>query len=254
MIEIVGLTKYYGTDAARTRVLDDVNLTIERGEFVSIIGTSGSGKTTLLNVMGGLDRGWDGSARVLGHPLESLRDAELAALRNRAIGFVFQQFNLLDHLSSAENVRLPAFFRPQKLPQRFADLVRSDEPLDPAQRARTLLEKVGLGDKIDAYPPQLSGGQKQRVAIARALFSGPSVILCDEPTGSLDRRTGITILELFRELNRNDHITIVMVTHEEHIARMSERIIRLEDGVIVSDVSNDPVDPRDEFALAEGTP
>ena len=248
MIEIVGLKKYYGSDSARSCVLDDVELSIERGEFVSIIGTSGSGKTTLLNVIGGLDRDWMGSVRVHGHALESLDDREVSILRNRTIGFVFQQFNLLDHLSALENVRLPAFFRPDKIPGRLADLVGpGDRPLDPDARARSLLDRMGLADKVDVPPTRLSGGQKQRVAIARALFSNPTVILCDEPTGSLDRRTGISILELFRELNRAENITIVMVTHEEHIARMSDRIIRLEDGVVVADLENDPVDPRDEI-------
>lgn len=253
MIEIVGLTKYYGSDAARTRVLHDVNLTIGQGEFVSIIGTSGSGKTTLLNIIGGLDRGFSGSVKVHDIPLESLADRHLAALRNRAIGFVFQQFNLLDHLSSAENVRLPAFFRSEHADDRFSRLGRSDADRDdPETRAQKLLEQMGIADKADVPPTKLSGGQKQRVAIARALFCAPSLILCDEPTGSLDRKTGVTILELFRSLNRDHGITIVMVTHEEHIARMSERIIRLEDGVVVSDVPNEPVDPSTDIGFAEG--
>jgi putative ABC transport system ATP-binding protein len=241
MISISGLTKVYGTGEARTRVLQDVDLTIDAGEFLSIIGTSGSGKTTLLNIIGGLDRSWQGTVRLGDHDLGALTDSQLAHVRNETIGFVFQQFNLLDHLSALENVALPSF---------FAD----DGFKDPHGRARELLGRMGLGDKLDVPPPKLSGGQKQRVAIARALFARPSVILCDEPTGSLDRGTGVSILELFRELNREEGITLVMVTHEEHIARMSERIIRLEDGVIVADVENDPVDPRDEIlAHANGS-
>ncbi len=253
MIEIVGLKKYYGSDAARTCVLDDVTLTIEAGEFVSIIGTSGSGKTTLLNVIGGLDRDWTGSVSMHGIDVGALPEKDLAVLRNRTIGFVFQQFNLLDHLSALENVTLPSFFRPESVPAKLKSIAAAGDPrLDPATRGTELLGKMGLSDKLDVPPTRLSGGQKQRVAIARALFSSPSIILCDEPTGSLDRKTGVTILQLFRELNQNDGITMVMVTHEEHIARMSDRIIRLEDGVVVSDTRNDPVDPSLEITSSEG--
>ncbi len=237
MIAINGLTKYYGSGEARTRVLDDVTLTIEAGEFVSIIGTSGSGKTTLLNVIGGLDSGFDGSVTLQGRELGGLGDTDLAQLRNTTIGFVFQQFNLLDHLSALENVALPSFFS-------------VGNTVDGRVRATALLERVGLGDKLHATPTQLSGGQKQRVAIARALFARPAVMLCDEPTGSLDRKTGVTILELFRELNEAEGITLIMVTHEEHIARMSHRILRLEDGELVDDLANEPIDPRDQLLMS----
>lgn len=234
MIHIDGLTKHYGSGGARTKVLDDVSLTIDAGEFVSIIGTSGSGKTTLLNIIGGLDSEWEGKVTLGDRQLANLDDAALARMRNETIGFVFQQFNLLDHLTALENVALPSFFS------------RGGES-DPSARARSMLERVGLGDKLDAPPTQLSGGQKQRVAIARALFSRPSLILCDEPTGSLDRKTGVTILELFQELNEQEQITLVMVTHEEHIARMSRRIIRLEDGRVVADLRNEPTDPGERI-------
>jgi len=212
-------------------VLRDVSMTIDEADFVCLIGTSGSGKTTLLNVIGGLDRDYDGSVEVDGNELGKLSEKEIARLRSETFGFVFQQFNLLDHLTSLENVALPSF---------FAD----DDREGAEERAFELLERVGLADKADARPPALSGGQKQRVAIARALFGEPRVLLCDEPTGSLDRVTGIEILNIFRELN-DDDITLIMVTHEEHIARMSRRIIRFEDDVIESDDPNDPVEPAD---------
>lgn len=240
MIAIEGLTKYYGVGEARTRVLDDVTLTIDAGEFVSIIGTSGSGKTTLLNIIGGLDSTFEGRVSLDGKQVGGLGDRELARLRNETIGFVFQQFNLLDHLSALENVALPSFFGPSNAPAAH-------------DRAAKLLQRVGLQDKLEATPTQLSGGQKQRIAIARALFAQPSVILCDEPTGSLDRKTGVTILDLFAKLNREENITLIMVTHEEHIARMSRRIIRLEDGVVVTDVKNTPIDPNQQILPHDAT-
>ncbi len=231
MISIENLYKHYGSGEARTPVLKDVSLSIDEAEFVSLIGTSGSGKTTLLNVMGGLDRDWEGRVHVGGKDLAQLGEREIAQLRNQTFGFVFQQFNLLDHLTSLENVALPSFFG-------------GISPDEADARARSLLERVGLSEKAESRPPELSGGQKQRVAIARALFSRPSVLLCDEPTGSLDRTTGIEILNIFRELN-DDDITLVMVTHEEHIARMSRRVIRFEDGAVVSDTPNEPREPEE---------
>lgn len=222
MIEVSGLSKFYGEGNARTAVLDDVSLEIEQGDFVAIVGTSGSGKTTLLNIIGGLDHTWEGTVTVEGERLADLNDRALADMRNSRLGFVFQQFNLLDHLTALENVLLPAFFG-----KKGSDELRG--------RAVELMERVGLGDKTDATPPQLSGGQKQRVAIARALLREPRIILCDEPTGSLDRDTGIQVLDIFRKLNEEDDITILMVTHEEHIAQMARRIVRLEDGRVVGD-------------------
>ncbi|MBH24131.1 MAG: macrolide ABC transporter ATP-binding protein [Myxococcales bacterium] len=221
MIEVSGVTRYYGSGRVRHTALRDVTLSIGEGEFVSIVGTSGSGKTTLLNVLGGLDRGWEGSVKVDGREMRALSDRELSALRNTSLGFVFQHFNLLDHLTCQENVTLSSFFgSPVK---------------DPAARADELLRKVGLGDKITARPSELSGGQKQRVAIARALFPGPKLILCDEPTGSLDYKTGMQILELFQDLNATEGITVIVVTHEDHVAKVARRRIRLEDGVVVED-------------------
>jgi len=221
MIHTQSLSKTYGTGSAQTPVLRDVSLRFDDGEFVAIVGTSGSGKTTFLNIVGGLDRTYTGKVEVAGKGFESLSEKELAALRNRHFGFVFQQFNLLEHLNALENIAMPAFF--------------ADETVaEPEKRAMELLELVGLTDKALAKPGELSGGQKQRIAIARALFRGPQVLLCDEPTGSLDRMTGLQILNLFEELNAKG-ITVLMVTHEEHIARLARRLVRFEDGAVVYD-------------------
>lgn len=250
-IQITSLHKYYGRGPGRAQVLRDVSLSIAAGEFVSIVGTSGSGKTTLLNIMGGLDRGFEGSVQIGEHPLEKLSDKQLSRLRNQHFGFVFQQFNLLDHLSALENVVLPSFFGQPATPD--ADSAAGDTPRQRAQRRGTsLLERVGLGDKLAERPPQLSGGQKQRVAIARALFHQPSIIFCDEPTGSLDRGTGLQIMKIFQDLNRQENRTVIIVTHEEHIARMASRIVRLDDGVMVADDPNEPVIPPASDLLQAG--
>jgi len=224
MIEIEGLTKYYGKGAGRHTAIKDLSLHIDSGEFVSIVGTSGSGKTTLLNVIGGLDRTWDGSVKVGDYVLANLSDTELSRIRNQQVGYVFQHFNLLDHLTCLENVLLPSYF--------------GDFDGDPRQRAREVLDRMELGHKVDDRPTALSGGQKQRVAIARALFNRPKLILCDEPTGSLDQITGVKILTLFQDLNESEKITMIMVTHETHISEMANRVIRLEDGEIASDESS----------------
>jgi ABC-type lipoprotein export system ATPase subunit len=212
-IAIDRATKRYG----ETRALDEVSLTVAEGEFISIIGTSGSGKTTLLNLIGGLDRDYEGKVVVEGRDLRTLSDRDLSAFRNETIGFVFQHFHLLPHLSCKENVLLPSFFS------------RGARAADAAE----VLGRVGLEDKIDAMPGSLSGGQKQRVAIARALLNRPKIILCDEPTGNLDRNTGQQILELFASLNREERITLLIITHEEHISRAAERVVRLEAGRFV---------------------
>lgn len=226
-IEVQGLHRYHGHGSARTAVLKDISLHIESGEFVAIIGTSGSGKTTLLNILGGLDREFEGKVQVGDHDLGSLDEKAISRLRNKHFGFVFQQFNLLDHLSAQENVALPYYFG-------------EDGKQPPLVRARSLLGRMGLADRAQGRPPELSGGQKQRLAIARALFFEPSIILCDEPTGSLDRVTGLQIMDIFEELNRKEGITLVVVTHEEYIARMARRIIRLEDGIVVQDELQTP--------------
>lgn len=227
-LDIRRLHKTYGSGASETDALRGIDLEVDSGEFVAIIGTSGSGKTTLLNVVGGLDGDYKGDVSVDGVELGSLDDRGLAELRSRVFGFVFQRFNLLDHLTVAENVALPRFFRDD-----------ADET-DPER----LLGRVGLADRADDRPGQLSGGQRQRVAIARALYGNPRYLLCDEPTGNLDRETGRRIIELFQELNREDSRTVLVVTHEEHVARSARRIVRLEEGRIVSDQSHEPDAPE----------
>lgn len=227
-IDVNNLSKTYGQGDALTQVLDDVSFHIDAGEFVAIVGTSGSGKTTLLNVMGGLDGAYTGSISMGAHKLDGLKERQLARLRNEEFGFIFQQFHLLDHLTALENITLPEFFS-----RNVRDASVS------IKRAETLLEQMSLLHKKDARPGELSGGQKQRVAIARALFHNPSVLFCDEPTGSLDRATGEQIMGLFQELNTTSQLTLIVVTHEEHVAKMASRIIRLEDGVLCSDERTD---------------
>ena len=220
LISLQGVNKWYGSGAGRQQVLYDVNVDVKQGNLVSIIGTSGSGKSTLLNIIGGLDRQYSGDVHVLGHAYNKLTDGRLSRLRNRQIGFVFQAFNLLDHLTCWENVALPAFF--------------GKHPGNARDMAREHLERVGLEHKVNAKPGNLSGGQKQRVAIARALFNKPELLLCDEPTGNLDTRTGQQIIDLFSSLNKNMGITVVIVTHEHRVSQVADRCIRLEDGRVTS--------------------
>ncbi|TXD38997.1 ABC transporter ATP-binding protein [Lujinxingia vulgaris] len=229
------LTRRFHAGEREVTALDGIELTIEGGEFVAIVGRSGSGKTTLLNAIGGLDTDYQGSV-TLGGPdapaLHTLSERELAATRQRHLGYVFQQFNLLNHLSAAENVALPSFFG------------GGLSAADAHQRALDLLEGVGLKHLSDARPPQLSGGQKQRVAIARALFAKPDILLCDEPTGSLDRDTGLQILEIFERLNGEQGITVILVTHEHHVAARAHRRVVLDQGRIVEDVAQTPLSPE----------
>lgn len=221
VVRVAKLSKRYVDDADAPAALDGVTLTVDRGEFVGIMGQSGSGKTTLLNVVGGLDRAYTGTVEVLGKDLSSLRDAELSRLRNDSIGFVFQAYHLLPQLSCAENVALPAMFR--------------HEPMkDLPRRVTAVLERVGLADRADDRPTSLSGGQKQRIAIARALLLQPKLVLCDEPTGNLDQDTGRDVVGALRDLSKSDAITVVLVTHEEHISSFCDRIVRLRDGRVVN--------------------
>ena len=204
---------------ARDAVLRGISLTVEPGEVLALVGRSGSGKSTLLSILGGLDRRYAGRAEVLGHDLASLDDGALARFRNREVGFVFQSFNLLDHLSVRENVALPSYF--------------GDGPSDAAdKRALEALDRVGVVDFASKRPGELSGGQKQRVAIARALFARPKLLLADEPTGNLDSDTGQAIIELFQTLNR-DGLTLLVVTHEDRVSRAASRVLRLDDGRLV---------------------
>ncbi len=239
LIQTEGLGKTFSRGTQRLRVLSDVTLCIERGELVAIMGPSGSGKSTLLNILGCLDHPSTGSYRLAGQPAESLDARELAALRNRHIGFVFQSFNLLPRLTAVQNVELPLAYAGVAARER-------------RQRATELLDRMGLAERALHLPQQLSGGQQQRVAIARAIANRPALILADEPTGSLDSRGGWAILALFESLNRSG-VTLVMVTHDAAVARHARRIIAVHDGRIVSDRPN--AGPREnEPADAPPTP
>jgi putative ABC transport system ATP-binding protein len=219
IIRLRDVSKTYGTGAARTPVLRGVSFDVQAGEFVALVGQSGSGKSTLLNIIGGLDQPDAGEVEVLG--LDTLRcgDTKRAQLRNQSIGFVFQAFNLLDHLTVLGNVLLPASFA------RDAKEVES--------RGREALRRVGLSDLAFRRPGELSGGQKQRVAIARALFNAPTLLLCDEPTGNLDSETGKEVIDFFRELNAKDGVTLLIVTHERRVSSVAKRVIAMRDGMLV---------------------
>jgi len=200
--------------------LNGVDLQVEAGEFMSIMGPSGSGKTTLLNLIGALDRPTEGRVRIKGTDISGLNDDELAELRNREIGFVFQFFNLVARISALKNVEMPMAFAG----------VSQDER---KRQAKELLESVGLGERIDHKPTELSGGEQQRVAIARALVNNPSVVLCDEPTGNVDSKTGKEVMEILRKLNREQQQTFVIVTHDPLVAESVDRIAHMQDGVII---------------------
>jgi len=221
VICIEDLNKSYETSAGLFPALRDVNMTILTGEFVAIMGPSGSGKSTFMNILGCLDAPTAGSYQLDGRPVAELSRDELALLRNRTIGFVFQGFNLLPRMSLLENVALPLI---------YSDVALSERQ----QRAHEMLRKVGLDDKANSLPSQISGGQQQRVAIARALVNRPRLLLADEPTGNLDSRTGEEIMALFDALN-SEGITIVLVTHETDIAQHADRQVHFYDGRIVSD-------------------
>ena len=220
VISVRDLRKDYLEGGRRVPVLDGACLEVEAGEHLAIVGRSGCGKTTLLNLLGALDRDYEGHLVVDGQELRRLDDRRLAAFRNRTVGFVYQSFHLLPHLSAAQNVALPAFF--DRGPARGA---RS-----PRDRALECLERVGLGGQGDRFPLHLSGGEQQRVAIARALFQDPRIILCDEPTGSLDENNGGRILDLFEELNKELGVTLVVVTHDAKIAARAGRVVVVEEG------------------------
>jgi putative ABC transport system ATP-binding protein len=234
LIETHALAKSYRD----FRALDGVTVSIERGDFVAVMGPSGSGKSTLMNLLGCLDRATSGGYFFADVEVAALGDDALAALRNRSIGFVFQSFNLLPGASAAENVELPLLYARVDRASRHA-------------RARTLLDAVGLGNRIDHTAAELSGGQQQRVSIARALANSPALILADEPTGALDSRTGIEIMNLLAELNRSG-LTILMVTHDETVARCANRILWFKDGLLVSESRVERRNDRCGHVLAAG--
>jgi putative ABC transport system ATP-binding protein len=224
VIEIEGLYKDYDTPAGVFPVLKDVNLTIDEGDYVAIMGPSGSGKSTFMNILGCLDRPTKGEYKLDNHSVKSLDRNDLAKLRNKTIGFVFQGFNLLARSSLLDNVSLPLVYA-------------SDSKSLRDEKSKKLLEKVGLGKYLNSKPNQISGGQQQRVAIARALVNQPRIILADEPTGNLDSKTSAEIMALFDSLN-NEGITIIIVTHENDIADHASRQVRFLDGKIVEDRRN----------------
>jgi putative ABC transport system ATP-binding protein len=225
MIQIDQLTKVFSMGENEVHALDGVSFSVEKGEMVSIMGPSGSGKSTLMSIVGCLDVPTSGSYVLDDSPVEKMNDSQLAEVRSRKIGFVFQQFNLLARTSALENVLLPLSYTGMS-----GRACR--------EKAMTALEKVGLKERIYHHPNELSGGQQQRVAIARALVNDPAILIADEPTGALDSKTGAEIMELFQSLHRELGQTVIMVTHDSFIARHTERIIRLADGKIVSDAIN----------------
>ncbi len=218
ILKTVDLKKYYGNGETAVRALDGVNMSVENGEFVAIVGTSGSGKSTLLHMLGGLDRPSSGTVFVDGKELFSLKDEELTIFRRRKIGFVFQNYNLVPVLNAYENIVLPIQL----------DGNQPDEPY-----VQQIIETLGLASKLQNLSNNLSGGQQQRVAIARALASKPAIILADEPTGNLDSKTSLDVIGLLKITSEKYRQTIVMITHNEEIAQMADRIIRIEDGKIV---------------------
>ena len=219
--ELQGISKIYGSGDLEVKALDQLNLTVQEGDYLAVMGASGSGKSTAMNILGCLDRPTEGTYRLNGMAVEQLDDDALADVRNRSLGFVFQQFHLLGHASAMENVMLPMIYAG----------VPKDERIERAQAA---LRRVGLSKRLENKPNQLSGGQQQRVAIARAIINRPSLLLADEPTGALDSSTTAEVLELFDELHQQG-ITLVMVTHEDDVAVRAQRIARFQDGRALSE-------------------
>ena len=217
MIKLTGINKIYRTNEIETLALENVNLDVAKGEFVSIMGPSGCGKSTLLNIMGLLDAPSSGKIEINGTSVESMKDKELAAFRNKTLGFVFQSFHLINSLNVIDNVELPLLYRKMAAKER-------------TRLAKEVLDRVGLSHRMRHMPTKLSGGQCQRVAIARAIVGNPEIILADEPTGNLDSKMGAEVMELLHKLNKEDGRTIVMVTHNEEQAKQTSRTIRFFDG------------------------
>ena len=218
ILQTTELKKYYGAKPNITKALDGVNLSVEQGEFVAIVGTSGSGKSTLLNMIGGLDVPTSGKVIVDGRELSTLKDEQLTIFRRRKIGFIFQNYNLVPVLNVYENIVLPVELDGNKIDKKFM---------------KEVVQILGLEDKLNNMPNNLSGGQQQRVAIARALVSKPAIVLADEPTGNLDSKTSADVLGLLKVTSQKFHQTLVMITHNNEIAQLADRIIRIEDGRIM---------------------
>ena len=247
LIELRDISKIYDLGEVKVEALRGVSLDLEQGEYVALVGPSGSGKSTLMNTLGCLDRPTRGSYRLADEEVGNLSADQRARIRNRRIGFVFQNFNLLARTSALENVELPLLYS------------AGVSARERHRRATAMLQRVGLGDRLDHHPGQLSGGQQQRVAIARALVNEPSLLMADEPTGNLDSRTSREVIDLFRKLNEEQAITVILVTHDPDVARHANRIIALRDGRIVEDTpdverawaSLHAVERDDDVELAE---
>lgn len=225
-IQLTDVWKIYDLGEVKVEALRGVSLTIRKGEFVALIGPSGSGKSTLMNTLGCLDRPTSGSYLLAGQEIATLSADDRARVRNQRIGFVFQNFNLLNRTSALENVELPMLYaKGVGVSQRH-------------RRGKEMLNKVGLGDRMNHHPGQLSGGQQQRVAIARALVNNPTILMCDEPTGNLDTKTSKEVIQLFRTLNKESGITVIVVTHDQDVARVADRIVVLRDGLVVEDTTD----------------
>ena len=218
--ELSGISKIYGSGDLQVKALDELNLQVREGDYLAVMGASGSGKSTAMNILGCLDRPSSGTYRLNGMAVEQLDDDALADVRNRSLGFVFQQFHLLGHATAMDNVMLPMI---------YAGVPKDERE----ERAKAALTRVGLAQRLDNRPNQLSGGQQQRVAIARAIINRPSLLLADEPTGALDSSTTAEVLELFDELHQQG-ITLVMVTHEDDVAARAQRIARFQDGRVIT--------------------
>jgi putative ABC transport system ATP-binding protein len=238
LIRTEGLAKRHEVGGGTVHALRDLTITVAAGEFVAVMGPSGSGKSTFMNLVGCLDRPSAGRYWLSGESVDDMDDDRLATVRNRRIGFVFQQFNLLARTTALDNVELPLL---------YAGVPRAERQ----RRARRRLEQVGLGDRMDHHPSQLSGGQQQRVAIARALVNDPSLILADEPTGALDSRTSVEVMALLQSLNR-EGITVIVVTHEADVAAFASRRIAFRDGRVVGDQRIEPASARDALAAIDG--
>jgi len=227
IIEIKGLKREFTVGSEVVKALKGVDVSVKKNEYLAMMGPSGSGKSTLMNLLGCLDTPTAGAYNLNGTDVSSLKDDDLAEIRNKEIGFIFQTFNLLPRLTALENVSLPLVYAG------FSSEERNN-------KAKDVLEKVGLGDRMDHRPNQLSGGQRQRVAVARALVNDPSIILADEPTGNLDSKTSLDIMRLFEEIHQMGN-TLIVVTHEEEVASHAHRILRLKDGLVASDLTNENI-------------